>query len=252
MFESRTLHAAGLVIVLLVVSCGLEATPPINTASPSAPSSPDNVAVPEPSAHLARSPAPSPALPPQVDERVVRSGEPRIERTATGLVSRSGSRIPVEVRSAHLNQMQRMQCGDGQVDYPQQFDDWHRIDLDGDGAFEYLVFLTLEGFGGGNNYSRYLVVYRYVEPVWFASTVLLVGGKGNVEVSGSTLRLINADLSTRALFYAPHDAMCCASVPGELHFRVAIGSVLEPIEAPLSDVAAAYRFLLMYIAPCNN
>lgn len=245
-------RASGIAIAILTASCGLESTPPANSASQSPPVRAGSVVASTPTPHSAQPPVISPPVAAQVDEQVVRSLEARVERTATGLVSHSGSRIPTEVRSAHLSQVQRMKCGDEQVDYPQQFDDWHRIDLDGDGVAEYLVFLTLEGFGGGNNYSRYLVIYRYVEPVWFASTVLLVGGKGNAEVSGSTLRLTGADLSTSARFYGPHDAMCCASVPGQLHFRVGIGGALEPIEAALSDEAASYRFMLMYVARCNN
>jgi hypothetical protein len=145
-----------------------------------------------------------------------------------------------------------MKCGDEHASYYQEADEWHRIDLDGDGSEEQLVFLTLEGFGGGNNYSRYLIVYRYVEPVWFASTVLLVGGKGNANVGGHTLQLAGSDLSTSAMFYGPDDGMCCASVPGRIHFRVGIGGILEPVEHSLSDEAAAYRFMLMFIAPCNQ
>lgn len=161
------------------------------------------------------------------------------------------ARMPAAVRAAHLRQVERMKCGDEHASYYREADEWHRIDLDGDGSDEQLVFLTLEGFGGGNNYSRYLVVYRYVEPVWFASTVLLVGGKGNASVGGDRLRLVGSDLSTDAMFYGPNDGMCCASVPGRIHFRVGIGGMLEPVEHPLSDEAAAYRFMLMFVAPCN-
>ncbi len=174
------------------------------------------------------------------------------ETAARNLVSLGVRTIPAAVRSAHLTQVRRMKCGDAHASYYREADEWHHLDLDGDGTDEYQVFLTLEGFGGGNNYSRYLVVYRYVQPVWFASTVLLVGGKGNASVGGHVLRVRGADLSTQAMFYGPHDATCCASVPGRIHFEIGVGGALQPIEHPLSDQAAAYRFMLMFSARCNQ
>ncbi|MBN8607446.1 MAG: hypothetical protein J0L81_11045 [Caulobacterales bacterium] len=168
------------------------------------------------------------------------------------IVSTGLQATPADVRSAHLAQVHRMKCGDAQASYYREADEWHHIDLDGDGSDEYVVFLTLEGFGGGNNYSRYLVVYRYVDPVWFASTVLLVGGKGDASVGGHVLRLSGADLSTDAMFYGPQDPTCCASVPGRLRFEIGVGGALEPIEHPRSDQAAAYRFMLMFSSRCNQ
>lgn len=168
------------------------------------------------------------------------------------VVSMGVHATPAVLRAAHLAQVERMKCGDAQASYYREADEWHHIDLDGDGSDEYVVFLTLEGFGGGNNYSRYLVVYRYVEPVWFASTVLLVGGKGDASVSGHVLRLSGADLSTDAMFYGPQDPTCCASVPGRVNFEIGVGGALEPIEHPRTDQAAAYRFMLMFSARCNQ
>ena len=162
------------------------------------------------------------------------------------------SQIPHPVRRAHLAQVRAMECGDAHVDYPTRFDEWHRIDLDQDGSPEYLVFITLEGFGGGNNYSRYLIDYRYVEPVWFAQSVLLVGGKGMASVGGERVRLSGNDLSTAAIFYGPDDAMCCASVHGRIHMYVGIGGTLALDGAPLDDNARAAGIMLLLAGACRS
>ncbi|HYD86239.1 MAG TPA: hypothetical protein VEA80_02080 [Vitreimonas sp.] len=128
----------------------------------------------------------------------------------------------------HFAEVARIRGNDQWADYPSQFDHWHQIDLDGDGQVERLVFFTIEGFGGGNSYSRFLIVYRYVEPVWFASDVVGVGGKGDYQVIGDEVRLSGRMLSVGAKFYDDEDGMCCPSIPADIQFTVGPGGRLEP------------------------
>lgn len=243
------MRLALLVVASLILgSCGLEAT--------------DRPPQDEPAAReAAAAVAPQQITPEsaQVLDRFVREPEERPRLTAepwaeyqgAAALSHAGSQTPQEVRSAHLAQIERMKCRDERVDYPPQFDDWHRLDLDGDGAYEYLVFLTLEGFGGGNNYSRYLIVYRYIEPVWFASHASLVGGKGSLAVSGATIRLRDRVLSVAALFPDEDDPTCCPSMDGEIAFDVEVGGLLRPRPVALSESGQTFHFLLANAAGCN-
>lgn len=237
--------------VLILSACGLEASdPPEQSAA--------NEDVSRPPA-VEQDQIPPAAPPEQRQEPYVREPEPRprltaepwIERTAFATVSHAGSQTPAEVSVAHLAEVRRLTCGDQHVDYPPRFDDWHRLDLDGDGADEYLVFYTLEGFGGGNNYSRYLSVYRYVDPVWFASSSILVGGKGSLSVSGAAFRLNGGVLSVDALFPDDDDPMCCPSMDGEIAFDIGAGGALTPRPVAMSRSGQTFHTLLMIAASCR-
>lgn len=177
----------------------------------------------------------------------VRATDFRVEQTAEGLVSYSGWRTPRAVQAAHAAQINGMVCGDAHASNPEELDDWHRLDLDGDGQDEYLAFVTLEGFGGGNNYSRYLIVYRYVRPVWFASQAALVGGKDSVQVIGDRLRLADGVLSMDARF---RDETCCEFREVEIRMDVGIGATLSPRAVDLNDRTWAGLWALGFLARC--
>lgn len=232
--------------VLVLGGCGLEATEP-------APSEQSITAAPEASPPSRTSDihyAPEPvAIPPRPEP--VRALLPTIARDGATIISTSGSATPEAVRSAHVGEVRRLECRDQHVDYPAQFDHWHRIDLDADGADEYLVFFTLEGFGGGNNYVRYLVVYRNVEPVWFPSFAAIVGGKGSAGVTGSTIRLAGSVLTTDALLPDDDDGTCCPSIESELTFDVGIGGALTPRPTVLSETGESYQYMLEFVSGCG-
>jgi len=230
-------------LALLAASgCGLEAT---ETApvGPSESGVADAVVVDEPIGRDTR-----PFVAATVPRERARALLPRIARDGAVTVSTSGSATSDNVRSAHLREVRRLECRDQYVDYPEQFDHWHSIDLDGDGSDEQLVFFTLEGFGGGNNYVRYLVVYRHVAPVWFAASTFLVGGKGSAGVTGASLRLQDGVLYTEAMLPDDDDGTCCPSLESELAFDVGIGGILTPKPIALREAGMAYRFFLLEFA----
>jgi hypothetical protein len=211
-------NAVAIALILYVAACGLEASDPnpeghIESATVS------EVSPPPPAAAI-------PSPPREEDRR--RPDWPRVEQSDDGLVSHSGSQTPPDLLAVHLAEVGRIKGDDERADYPPAYDHWHEIDLDSDGRDERLVFFTVEGFGGGNNYSRYLIVYRYIEPVWFASDVIGVGGKWDYAVLGDVVRLSNQMLTVGAKFYDDQDGSCCPSIEADIAFRVLAGGRLEP------------------------
>ena len=152
-------------------------------------------------------------------------------QSAAAVVSHYSDQAPREVRAAHLREVERLKCGDPYVVHRPRYDAWHRIDLDGDSVNEHVVFVGMEGFAGGNYNEQYLIVYRYVDPVWFAATTLRVGGRGTGGVDGRRVMLANGVLSAEGLFYAEGEGFCCPSVSGSVRFRVGEGGAIEFLDA---------------------
>ncbi len=221
--KGRLVRAAGsnalaIALILCVAACGLEAT-----ETPW-----DRPTEPATISEVNRSPPSAAAPSPPREEEPRRSDWPRVEQGEDGVASYSGSQTPPDLLAVHLAEVARIKGDDGWADYPPEYDHWHEIDLDGDGRVERLVFFTVESFGGGNNYRRYLIVYRYVEPVWFASDVIGVGGKWDYAVLGDVVRLSNQVLTVGAKFYDDQDGSCCPSIEADIQFRVLAGGRLEP------------------------
>lgn len=209
------MHPATAVVLfacaVLTAACGLEATAPPERTT--APAEIPTASVPAPTT--------SDAAPPAVTN--ARSETPRIVRRDNEIISYSGSATPAELRSAHLAAVERAKRADRWAEYMPQFDHWHRLDLDADGEEEWIVFFTIEGYGGGNNFERYVEVYRYVRPVWIASNGDGISG-GAI---GDVVRLSGADLWAKTKRYAGEDPRCCPSIDAEEHFRVTNGARLE-------------------------
>lgn len=227
-------------LAALLGACGLEATPPPQHAPTS-----QQTPTPPPSSPA----APTPEAPSRAPE-AVRVAPPPLP-PPHGEAFHALAQAPLELRAAHGRQIQSMRC-DTLVANPTQFDHWHRLDLDRDGQNEYLVFTTLEAFGGGNNYSRYLILYRYVNPVWFPALVAFVGGKGGAQVDSAIIWRDSDRLILRAHFPADGDGTCCPSIPGEIAYSISSAGELSPLPPPENPTANAYHFMLLIAAGCGN
>ena len=90
-------------------------------------------------------------------------------------------------------------------------------DLNGDGRGDVVVIYSIEGVGGGTDWTQYATVLTSTPQGFGASTPKEVGGKsvravGGCSIAGTTIAL---DLKT----YGPKDESCCPSVPGKATYR---------------------------------
>jgi len=107
-----------------------------------------------------------------------------------------------------------------------------------------LVFFTIEGFTGGNNYTFYLAVF---EPSWKfdpskgeaqqhnASNISKyrlvgyspVGGKGWRSVDFTKFTVENRQVTLQTKEYASNDPMCCPSKTGTVIYKIEYDKLIE-------------------------
>jgi hypothetical protein len=105
-------------------------------------------------------------------------------------------------------------------------------DLNHDGVSDLAVLYTIEGAGGGNNYTQYLAVFVRLEGKLIPTAHAVVGGKGyraaHLEGIGDNV------IHLTTLNYGPHDAMCCPSIKGSARFVLADGKLVSQPPPPPS------------------
>ena len=105
-------------------------------------------------------------------------------------------------------------------------------DLNHDGVSDVAVLYTIEGVGGGNNYTQYLAVFVRLEGKLTPTAHAVVGGKGyratHLEGIGDNVIFLTT------LSYGPHDAMCCPSIKGSARFVLADGKLVSQPPPPPS------------------
>jgi hypothetical protein len=105
-------------------------------------------------------------------------------------------------------------------------------DLNHDGVPDLSVLYTIEGAGGGNNYTQYLAVFLRVDGKLVPTAHAAVGGKGERAVHLASIKDDVIFLMT--LEYGPHDAMCCPSIKGSARFVLADGKLVSQVPPPPS------------------
>lgn len=104
-----------------------------------------------------------------------------------------------------------------------QFRLYHTLhDVDGDGADDFLVVFTVEGTGGGNTVSQFLVLFPSARN-WEPLTVQ-VGRKGERFVEGVDVE--EGAIVLRTSEYEKSDPECCPSGRGELRYTFLRGRLL--------------------------
>jgi len=103
-------------------------------------------------------------------------------------------------------------------------------DLNGDGHGDVVVIYSIEGVGGGNDWTQYATVLTSTPQGFGASTPKEVGGKSVRAVDGCTIAgtTVTLDLKT----YGPEDGSCCPSVPGKATYRFEKGGLADASAAP--------------------
>jgi len=102
-----------------------------------------------------------------------------------------------------------------------------RAEINGDSQQNLVVLFTLEQ---GNNWTQFLAVFSGAEVKPVASA--RVGGKGNRSVALEGAARGEITISTKS--YAPSDALCCPSVPGQSRMFLQGGALVEEAEKPVA------------------
>jgi len=98
-------------------------------------------------------------------------------------------------------------------------------DIDGDGDEDAVAQFTVEGMGGGNNYSFELAVFKNDGGKLTAITDEVVGGKLNRNVELKRIEKGVIYLDTKE--YAEDDGACCPSIEGKTSYIVQGKKLIE-------------------------
>jgi hypothetical protein len=95
----------------------------------------------------------------------------------------------------------------------------------GNGQISFAVLYTIEGIGGGNNYSQYLVAFLNSAGAATVTRPVLVGGKLYRSVRLDQVEPQRIVLKTKN--YTNADAACCPSLDGISWYSLAEGALAE-------------------------
>ncbi|MEO6027843.1 MAG: hypothetical protein ABIR79_13340 [Candidatus Binatia bacterium] len=99
-------------------------------------------------------------------------------------------------------------------------------DVNGDAHSDVVVIYTIEGVGGGNEWTQYAAVLTSAPQGYGATMPKEVGSKGVRSVEGCTVSGTTVELALET--WGPKDAACCPSVPGKASLSFAKGALSDP------------------------
>ena len=105
-------------------------------------------------------------------------------------------------------------------------------DLNGDGHGDVVVIYSIEGVGGGNDWTQYATVLTSTPQGYGATMPKEVGGKSVRAVEGCTIAGATVELDLKT--YGPKDGSCCPSVPGKVRYAFTKGALAE-VPAPTAS-----------------
>ncbi len=145
---------------------------------------------------------------------------PRLEQHGDLLISYSGLQTPVELSDVHRVLIADLADAGLYIGAAGAGAAWHKLDLDGDGGDEYLVFLTLNRGRDGDDAGRYLVVYRRMDGAWRAGPTQIIARKSDGEAPADRITFRDRVLSLVKFVFGEGDAPCCPSQARELTFDI--------------------------------
>lgn len=98
-------------------------------------------------------------------------------------------------------------------------------DINGDSHGDVVVIYTIEGVGGGNDWTQYATVLTSTQQGYGATLPKEVGGKGVRALEGCTIGAGSVEISFKT--WAAADAACCPSVPGKTKLAFANGTLSD-------------------------
>lgn len=103
----------------------------------------------------------------------------------------------------------------------------HFIDVDGDGVQDALVFVTIEGMEGGNNYDQYLTVLKGQASGFIMLDTVLVGGGDKGAASYELPIVKERRITIQRSEYADEDSRCCPSIKSSITFELLDSKLVE-------------------------
>ena len=100
-----------------------------------------------------------------------------------------------------------------------------RGDVNRDKRTDLVVLYSLEGFGGGNNYTQYLAVFLGVGKTFRNAADEPVGGKWRRDVELESIAGMTINLETKE--YRKNDAACCPSKSSKTRYIFRNGKLRE-------------------------
>ena len=98
-------------------------------------------------------------------------------------------------------------------------------DVNGDGHEDVVVIYSIEGVGGGNDWTQYATVLTAAPQGCGVTKPKEVGGKSVRVVDGCTVTGSTVELELKT--YGPKDGSCCPSVPGKARYRFEKGALID-------------------------
>lgn len=93
----------------------------------------------------------------------------------------------------------------------------HFVDVDGDGMQDAIVFFTIEGMDGGNNYEQYLTVLKGRPSGYLLLDTAQVGGRDLPgRASDERPAVKERRITIQRTEYADEDARCCPSIKSSI------------------------------------
>lgn len=94
----------------------------------------------------------------------------------------------------------------------------HIVDVDGDGQQDAIVFFTIEGRDGGNNFESYFAVLKGQSSAFLMQDVVQIGGGGLGDPSYELPSIKNGRIIIQRDEYGDEDSRCCPSKKSQIVF----------------------------------
>jgi hypothetical protein len=92
----------------------------------------------------------------------------------------------------------------------------HFVDVDGDGVQDAIVFFTIEGMAGGNNYEQYLTILKGQPSGFLLLDTALIGGGSMGGASYEPPAIKERRITIQRTEYADEDSRCCPSIKSNI------------------------------------
>ena len=90
-----------------------------------------------------------------------------------------------------------------------------------------VVFFTIEGFGGGNNYNFYMAIFKGSKKGYEYVDSKMVGAKLGPHPDFDYLKVQKNELIVKMMLHGPDDGACCPSITSYSRYGLRKGKIVE-------------------------